>query len=43
MTSDLYSKHCLIGNWYEERLAPNQPFREKNPEFTVFIKIFNLF
>ena len=27
-TCDGYNKKTLIGNWYEERLYPNQPFRE---------------
>ena len=25
---DGYNKKTLIGNWYEEREYPNQPFRE---------------
>jgi hypothetical protein len=25
---DGYSKKSLLGNWYEERLYPRQPFRE---------------
>lgn len=24
-----YGKRSLMGNWYEERLYPEQPFREK--------------
>ena len=35
MTSDLYSKSSLMGNWYEERLAPEQPFRSNNLKFKV--------
>lgn len=23
-----YNKNTLVGNWYEERLYPPQPFRE---------------
>lgn len=26
---DGYSKQSLLGNWFEERLYPNQPFREQ--------------
>lgn len=26
---DGYSKKSLMGNWFEERLYPDQPFREK--------------
>jgi len=29
---DGYSKPTLMGNWYEERLAPEQPMRV-NPDF----------
>ena len=27
---DGYTKHSLMGNWYEERLAIDQPFRDSN-------------
>lgn len=26
---DGYNKKALMGNWYEERIYPEQPFREK--------------
>ena len=26
-----------MGNWNEERLAPEQPFRDKTAQFTVLI------
>ncbi|KAL4432987.1 hypothetical protein ABPG74_005360 [Tetrahymena malaccensis] len=32
---DKYTSTALMGNWYEERLAPNQPFRENLQTKTV--------
>jgi hypothetical protein len=31
---DGYNKNSLMGNWYEERLYPGQPFREEQQKRT---------
>ncbi len=36
---DGYSKKSLMGNWYEERLYPEQPFREKQEKHVDIIFI----
>lgn len=34
---DGYNKKSLMGNWYEERLYPSQPFREQQDKKVCWV------